>query len=194
MRSAAAIAAAFALIVVGEAFADQSFYPPVDPLTFAAIVAPLVPTDYLGAYTIATLPAATTNAGKRVLVTDLGGGPGYLRATNGCWKRVSTTTAAVQNVAVATAVVIDGLAMSPIIGLSGSSFATKSTITVTNACSVPQLTVVSAANVFSALGSLGLSTGGAPIAVAGIGVQGTWNDYAVSADGSTLTKIRGGSL
>lgn len=185
--------AAFTSWTAGAIYAQQSSLDtPVTQSSLATAVAPY--SDYAGAYTLASMPSAALNAGKRILVTDLGGGPGYLRATNGCWKRTSTTTATVQSVPVATAITVDGLAMSPIVNLTGSSYAAKANITITNACSTPQITVVAGANVFTALGSLGLSAGGTPISVAGIGVSGTWNDYAISADGSTLTKIRGGSL
>jgi len=152
-------------------------------------------TDYLGPVSITALPDPVANAGKRVLAMDLGGGPGYLRATNGCWKRVATTTAQVQNITVGTTITIDGLANSPVVGLTGSGFAAKATITITNPCSVPLITVVSPSGVFGALGSLGIGVGnGTPLSVAGIGTSGLWSDYAVSSDGTTLTKIRGGSL
>jgi hypothetical protein len=68
-------------------------------------------------------------------------------------------------------------------------------VTLTNACSMPQITIVTPTGVFGTLGSLGLTIpGGSAVSVSGIGLTGTWNDYAVSADGLTLTKIRGGSL
>jgi hypothetical protein len=151
--------------------------------------------DYIGTYTLGTLPPAGANVGKRILVSDLGGGPGYLRSSGGCWKRVATTTASVQVLGVSPSLIVDGLSMSPIIALAGSAFASKATVTLTNACSMPQITIVTPTGVFGTLGSLGLTIpGGSAVSVSGIGLTGTWNDYAVSSDGLTLTKIRGGSL
>lgn len=209
MRGGLSLLAGLVLGVIGAAaFGAQQPYPDFSGYATAAQVqaaqstanaaqaaAGAVPTDYLGAFTLASLPSASANAGKRALVTDLGGGPGYLRASNGCWRRVATTTAAVQSVPVAATATIDGLSTSPIVALIGSAFAARATITVTNACSMPQLTIVAPAGVFSALGTLGLAVnGGNALTVNGIGTAGTWADFAVSADGSTLTKIRGGSL
>lgn len=157
------------------------------------------PGDYAGSFTRAAgLPAASSLNGKRIFVPDLGGGAGQLRSINGCWVRDGyPLNQQIQSIPVASTISLDGLANSPNILFTGSSMATKATIVMANACSMPSFVMSYPSGVFSATGALaiaGVATNANAVNVGGVGVTSSFGVFALLPDGSNYQRIMGPTL
>lgn len=160
----------------------------------AQTAAASVSSDFVGSATVAQVQAmsVSANAGKRVFVTDLGGGAGPVYSTGSCFKRLSPSVS--PTVVQASANVTgQALTVSSLIQMTApSSLLANVNVAVTGLCPGDVLTVYMPNGVLTAAGTLGVSLN----ATSAITVTGVGSAY--SADflwtGTSALKLRGGPV